>query len=239
VLTVSNTEVTAGHEQIAIVPPGKYVLLTAADSGIGMDEATLARAFEPFFTTKAPGKGTGLGLSSAFGIVKQSGGYLSVDSEPNVGTIFRIYLPQYEGAAPAKPVASAPAAVSGGTETILLVEDEQAVQVVARQALEKLGYRVLVSDGADEALRLATSEGPMPLLVTDIRLKGGDDGTKLAAQLKARQQGLRVLYVSGYAGDTMISSGLVASDEAFLAKPFTGEELARRVRGLLDGGGTD
>ena len=233
VVTVSNVEIEAGQELAARIPPGQYVLLSAADSGVGMDEPTLARAFEPFFTTKAPGKGTGLGLSSTHGIISQSGGYLTVDSERGAGTIFRIYLPPHTGPKPAAVGRSSPA-VAGGSETILLVEDEPAVQVIARQALERLGYRVLVSLEAAEALRLAESEGPFPLLVTDIRLPGLD-GPSLAAELKKRNGHLRVLYVSGYAGDHMVSSGMVSSDEAFLAKPFTAEELARRVRALLDG----
>jgi CheY-like chemotaxis protein len=198
-----------------------------------MDEATLARAFEPFFTTKAPGKGTGLGLSSTYGIIKQSGGDLTVDSEVGVGTTFRIFLPPFAGPVTEKLVAPDQDPVTGGSETILFVEDEPALRELARQSLERFGYRLLIAEEATEALAAAESEGQLPLLVTDIRLPGLD-GPSLARRLREANPGLRVLYMSGYAGDAMVTSGLLRADEAFLAKPFTGDELARRIRSLLD-----
>jgi len=233
-IAIANVEVELGQEWQGLVPAGKYVLLTATDTGTGMDPDTLGRAFEPFFTTKAPGKGTGLGLSSAYGIVRASGGYLHVTSEVGVGTSFRIYLPQYFGPAVERPASQRADSVSGGSETILLVEDEPAVMEFTRQVLERLGYRVLVSGDAGEALTLAAAEPAISLVVTDIRLPGMD-GATLATRLRETHDAVRVLYVSGYAGDAMISSGVVPSDDAFLAKPFTSDELARRVRGLLDG----
>jgi CheY-like chemotaxis protein len=226
-------DITLEDELAALIKPGSYVLLQAADSGAGMDEATLSRAFEPFFTTKDSGKGTGLGLSSAYGIVKQSGGYVTVESEIGAGTAFRVYLPQYLGPISPRPVDARVDPVTGGSETILLVEDEPALRELARQSLEPLGYRLLIAREATEALAAIEAEGTVPLLVTDIRLPGLD-GTSLAAQLRDGNPTLRVLYVSGYAGDTMVSSGLLRADEAFLAKPFTGDELARRIRALLD-----
>jgi two-component system cell cycle sensor histidine kinase/response regulator CckA len=213
--------------------PGRYVRLTATDTGFGMDETTLAHAFEPFFTTKAPGRGTGLGLSSTYGIIRQSGGYLFADSELGTGSTFRVYLPEYAGPRATRAAPPVPEPVPGGSETILLVEDEPSVRALLVHALESLGYRVLVSEDATGALDLAASDGAFSLLVTDIRLPGMD-GPALAGQLRAKHTGLRVLYVSGYAGDAMVTSGLLGPDEAFLAKPFSGDELARRVRSLLD-----
>jgi two-component system cell cycle sensor histidine kinase/response regulator CckA len=232
-IRISNEAVKPNEDAPDMLPAGRYVLLTATDTGVGMDEATLAHAFEPFFTTKAPGRGTGLGLSSTYGIIRQSGGYLFVDSEVGAGSTFRIYLPEYAGprAAGAEQPSSEP--VPGGTETILVVEDEPSVRALLTHSLESLGYRVLVSEDAAGALDLAASDGALPLLVTDIRLPGMD-GPTLAGQLRAGRAGMRVLYVSGYAGDAMVNSGLLGPDEAFLAKPFSGDELARRVRSLLD-----
>ena len=209
-------------------------MLAASDTGVGMDEATRARVFEPFFTTKPAGRGTGLGLATTYGIVKQSGGYLVAESELGRGTTLTMYLPQYEGAVLALAAAVLPEPVPGGGETVLVVEDDPAVNAIIRQTLERLGYRVLVSFDAAEALAAAeTLVERLPLLVSDIRLPGRD-GPELAAQLRVKHPGLRVLYVSGYAGDEMIQRGLLGTDEAFLAKPFSADDLARRVRSLLD-----
>jgi len=232
-ISVANVDIDADEERASLIKPGKYVLLAASDTGIGMDEATRARVFEPFFTTKGPGHGTGLGLSSTYGIVTQSGGYLFADSELGHGSTFSMYLPVHDGPVTAGPRDAIPEPAPGGNETILLVEDEPPVRILVAQALERLGYRVLVSSDAAGALALAASEGPLPLLVTDIRLPG-QDGPSLAAYLRVKHAGLRVLYVSGYAGDAMVSSGLLGPDEAFLPKPFSADELARRVRTLLD-----
>jgi two-component system, cell cycle sensor histidine kinase and response regulator CckA len=233
-IAMCNAEVTSTEGRSDAVGPGRYVVLAASDTGIGMDEATRARVFEPFFTTKPAGRGTGLGLATTYGIVKQSGGYLFAESKLGLGTTLTMYLPRHDGAV-AAPV---PAAVSepapGGSETVLVVEDDPAVRAIIAQALERLGYRVLVSSDAVEAMAQAASHPDrLPLLVSDIRLPGLD-GPALARQLRPAYPGLRVLYVSGYAGDAMIQSGLLGSDEAFLAKPFSADELARRVRALLD-----
>jgi two-component system cell cycle sensor histidine kinase/response regulator CckA len=232
-ITIVATDVERAGDNRDRLEPGRYVLLTAIDTGTGMDEITLAHAFEPFFTTKAPGHGTGLGLSSTYGIIRQSGGYLFADSEIGVGSSFRVYLPEYAGPRSARSAQAAPEPVPGGSETILLVEDEPSVRSLIAHSLEALGYRVQVSPDATSALDWAAAEGPFPLLVTDIRLPGMD-GPALAARLRERHAGLRVLYVSGYAGDAMVNSGLLGPDEAFLAKPFGGDELARRIRSLLD-----
>jgi len=233
-LSMFNAEVASGEDRSDTVKPGHYVVLAATDSGIGMDEATRARVFEPFFTTKQAGQGTGLGLATSYGIVKQSGGYLFVESELGRGTTFTMYLPQHAGTVVERPPAAMAEPPPGGSETVLVVEDDPAVKAIIRQALERLGYRVLASSDAEEALAQAATEvGPLPLLVTDIRLPGAD-GPALAARLRRKRPGIRVLYVSGYAGNAMVQSGFVGPDEAFLAKPFSGDDLARRVRTLLD-----
>jgi two-component system cell cycle sensor histidine kinase/response regulator CckA len=234
-ISISSVEVTPDDERSNSIKPGRYVVLAASDTGVGMDEATRSRVFEPFFTTKPAGRGTGLGLATTYGIVKQSGGYLVAESEFGRGTTLTMYLPQYEGAVPARPAAVLPEPAPGGSETVLVVEDDPAVKAIIRQALERLGYRVLVSSDAAEALAAAEAHvGRLPLLVSDIRLPGLA-GPELAAQLRVKHPGLRVLYVSGYAGDEMIQRGLLGTDEAFLAKPFSADDLARRVRSLLDG----
>jgi PAS domain S-box-containing protein len=233
-LSMFNAEVASGEDRSDTVKPGHYVVLAATDSGIGMDEATRARVFEPFFTTKQAGQGTGLGLATSYGIVKQSGGYLFVESELGRGTTFTMYLPQHADTVVERPPAAMAEPPPGGSETVLVVEDDPAVKAIIRQALERLGYRVLASSDAEEALAQAATEvGPLPLLVTDIRLPGAD-GPALAARLRRKRPGIRVLYVSGYAGNAMVQSGFVGPDEAFLAKPFSGDDLARRVRTLLD-----
>jgi PAS domain S-box-containing protein len=233
-ISISNVEVTSDDDRPGFVKPGRYVALAVSDTGVGMDEATRARVFEPFFTTKSASHGTGLGLATTYGIVKQSGGYLLVASELGIGSTFTLYLPQHVGPVVAIPRAATHEPAPGGSETILVVEDDPAVRALARQALERLGYRVLVSSDAEEALAQAAAEvEALPLLVTDIRLPGLD-GTALAARLRPKHPGLRILYVSGYAGDAMVQSGLLSPDEAFLAKPFSADDLARRVRTLLD-----
>jgi two-component system cell cycle sensor histidine kinase/response regulator CckA len=236
-LSISNAEIADDDARASLMKPGRYVLLAASDTGVGMDEATRSRIFDPFFTTKPAGQGTGLGLATTYGIVTQSGGYLLADSEPGRGSTFSVYLPQHSGPVAPRPREAIPEPLPRGSETVLVVEDDPAVRELVTHALKRLGYRVLVSADATAAMASAAAEsaesGPPPLLVTDIRLPGLD-GPSLAARLRERHPGLRVLYVSGYAGDAMVKSGLVGPDEAFLAKPFTAEDLARRVRSLLD-----
>ena len=234
-LSISHVEVTPDDERAATVKPGSYVVLAAIDTGTGMDEATLARVFEPFFTTKEPGKGTGLGLAMTYGIVTQSEGYLFADSELGRGSTFTMYLPKYDGQVRFHRAEAPPEPPPGGTETVFVVEDDPAVRSLVTGTLERLGYRVVVSSNAEQALLSSNGEAdPVPLLVTDIRLPG-PDGPSLATMLRQMNPGLRVLYVSGYAGDAMVKSGLLSPDEAFLAKPFSADDLGRRVRALLDG----
>ncbi len=215
------------------IPAGSYVVLTATDTGSGMNAETLTHIFEPFFTTKEKGKGTGLGLATVYGIVKQSGGYVLVASEPGRGTTFRVFLPRADGKPPAKP--EAPANGTGGTETILLVEDEPGVRELAHRLLEVRGYRVLAAVSSAEALELADRhEGPIHLLVTDLVMPGMN-GHRLAETLTLRRPGTRVLFISGYSSGLLSREGLRKGGLHFLQKPFTEVALARSVRKALTG----
>jgi PAS domain S-box-containing protein len=211
-----------------------YVMLTVTDSGCGMDAATLARVFDPFFTTKEPGKGTGLGLSTAYGIVTQSGGYIRVSSVPGTGTTFTIYLPR-TAAAVASPVSQAAPDVPVGSETVLIIEDEQAVRGLARRVLERQGYTVLEAQHGGDALRLvATYDGPIDLVLTDLVMPGVT-GRALVEQLARGRPRFKVLFMSGYTDDEIMRRGLLEHGVEFLEKPFTVDALARTVREVLDG----
>ena len=220
--------------ELTTVPAGRYVMLAISDSGTGMDEETKARIFEPFFTTKEQGKGTGLGLATVYGIVKQSGGFIWVYSEPGHGTTFKIYLPRVEDAAdaPAPPVG--PVEVPRGTETVLVVEDEEAVRALARTALTRKGYHVLEAANGGEALLLCESE-PMliHLLVTDVVMPGLS-GADLAQRLALLRPGMKVLFISGYMDRAAARHGKMQPGAAYLEKPFTLDALARKVREVLD-----
>jgi two-component system, cell cycle sensor histidine kinase and response regulator CckA len=211
---------------------GKYVSLTVHDTGCGMTPAVLARIFEPFFTTKAPGKGTGLGLSTVFGLVQQSGGYITVDSEPGAGTTVTTYWPAVTDAV-AAATERAPARI-GGTETILLVEDESGVRHLIGQVLERNGYTVLYARDADDALAIeARHSGTIDLLVSDM-IMPGLSGADLAQRLVTCRPGIQVLFVSGYASREAWELGVGGHKASFLQKPFTPETLARMVRERLD-----
>jgi two-component system cell cycle sensor histidine kinase/response regulator CckA len=219
-----------GHNGFA----GGWVLLAVSDTGVGMDEPTRARIFEPFFTTKDPGKGTGLGLATVQGIVAQSEGRIVVDSDPGRGTTFRIYLPcAAEAPRPADGTAATPLPPRG-SETVLLLEDEEAVRLLVQQFLQRQGYRVLVAASGEQALRLAAEHtGPIHLLVTDVvmpRLSGGE----VARQVAQVRPGIGVLSISGYTSHPVLQEPLALANAAALAKPFTLGVLARKVREILD-----
>ena len=213
---------------------GPHVLLAVSDSGCGMDVATRERIFEPFFTTKEPGKGTGLGLSTVLGIVEQSGGRVSVYSEPGVGTTFKVYMP-IGGVAPARKRAPEGVATQDrpvGCGVILLVEDNDAVRRPVARLLSDFGYEVVAADGPEEALRLAVGR-TLDLLVTDVVMPLMN-GRQLAERLLADRPELKVLYMSGYTDDAVIARGVIEAGTAFLQKPFGADRLAQKVRELLD-----
>ncbi len=215
------------------VQPGPYVMLAVSDNGCGMDQATKDRLFEPFFTTKEVGKGTGLGLATVYGIVKQHRGNIWVYSEPGQGATFKVYLPRVEETADILvPERRGP--VQGGSETVLVVEDEPVVRRLVCDILEGLGYTVLEAGQGDEALEVCRRhQGPVSLLVTDVVMPGMS-GNELAQRLVESLPRLKVLFLSGYTSNTIVHHGILQEGVAFLQKPFTPEALAREVREILD-----
>jgi len=236
ILTIETTNVdldaeyALGHVEVA---PGPYVLLSVTDTGAGMDEATRSHLFEPFFTTKEQGKGTGLGLATVYGIVRQSGGHIWVYSELGRGTVFKVYLPRVEAVTPERLAPPARPLHTEGTETILVVEDDAGVRAFVQTVLAGRGYRVLMASNADEALRLAMTHDPIALLLTDVVMPGLS-GPGLAEQVRAVVPSIRVLFVSGYTEDTIVHHGVLDPTVSFLAKPFSPDALAERVRAELD-----
>ena len=220
------------------LPPGlkagPYILLAVTDTGHGMTPDVKARIFEPFFTTKDSGKGTGLGLSTVFGVVQQSGGFIDVYSEPNRGTTFKVYLPRLTDEAETPSSADGWAAVPGGTETILLADDDPGVRALSRLALQSFGYTVLEAADGDEAVRLGLAHpGPIQLLVTDLVMPRAG-GREVAERLGPARPESRVLFLSGYTDDALVRHGVLEAGVAFLHKPFTPTTLARKVREVLD-----
>ncbi len=214
--------------------PGAFVMLAVADTGHGMDADTQARIFEPFFTTKAQGKGTGLGLATVFGIVKQSGGNIWVYSEPGHGTTFKVYLPRVEEALDSAAPAPATAVLPRGSETVLLVEDDDEVRSLAHETLQSGGYTVIPAANPNEALRLAADGSrPIHLLVTDVVLPQLS-GRGLADRLSADHRELRILYMSGYTDEAIVRHGVLDAGTAFLQKPFTPYALLAKIREVLD-----
>jgi CheY-like chemotaxis protein len=216
--------------------PGQYVMLAVTDTGTGMDPETQAQIFEPFFTTKDRDKGTGLGLATVYGVVKQSSGYIAVDSEKGKGASFKIYLPRIE-----QPVATqseinqAPLTVRG-CETILLVEDAEPLRKLAHMFLRDNGYQVLTAADGSEALQVAAQNaGPIHLLLTDVVMPG-INGRVLAEQLAPLHPAMKVLYMSGYTDSFIAGHGVLEEGLHLLHKPFTEEALMRKVRELLDAG---
>jgi CheY-like chemotaxis protein len=225
-----DADYTARH---AMVTPGAYVLLAVSDTGCGMDEATQQRVFEPFFTTKEVGKGTGLGLSTAYGIIKQSGGDIWVYSEPGKGTAFKIYLPRT-----VESVEAAVKALSGeypavGNETVLVVEDEEAVRNIAVRVLRAAGYTVLAAaNGVEALLACEEHQGEIDLLLTDVVMPQMS-GRQLAEQVQQLRPELRVLYMSGYTDNAIVHHGILEAGIQYISKPFAPDDLTRKVRKVL------
>jgi two-component system, cell cycle sensor histidine kinase and response regulator CckA len=216
--------------------PGRYVMLALTDSGTGIDAETLAHIFEPFFTTKEVGKGTGLGLATVYGVVKQSGGYIWVDSKPAQGASFQIFLPRVDETATTVTATAPLAETTGGSETILLVEDADSLRKLTRSFLESHGFRVLVAQSGEEAIQVeARHSGKIDLLLTDVVMPGMN-GRVLSERLLPKQPGIRVLYMSGYTDSFIAGHGVLDRGTALLNKPFTEEALIGKVRDVLDKG---
>ena len=236
-LAVQTQSVTLTPQECAQLPdvePGPFAVLSISDTGCGMTPEVMEHVFEPFFTTKEDGKGTGLGLSTTYGIVRQFGGHIRIDSRLGAGTTFRVYLPKSEGvpvASTAKRVGKAPAK---GGETLLLVEDEPSLRDVTAQILRRLGYKVHVASGGPEALELAREHrGEIQLLLTDM-IMPGMDGWTLARTLRAENPELKIVFVSGYSGDFMTRHGIQEESVDLLPKPFRRDTLADKIREVLD-----
>ncbi|HEX6643188.1 MAG TPA: response regulator [Gemmatimonadales bacterium] len=215
----------------------RWVQLSVSDTGHGMDRETRDHAFEPFFTTKPVGEGTGLGLSTAYGIIKQSGGYIWLYSEPGLGTTVKIFLPECDGTPGTDELV--PASARGRGETVLVVEDEPVVRRLVRSALEEAGYAVLeAGDGVEALTTLRRTDGQVKLVLSDVVMPRMG-GQELARELREERPGLPLLFMSGYQGEDVTDRGLIGPGEPFMQKPFAPEELARRVRAILDGGASN
>ncbi len=235
-LTIETENVEFDNSQArlpVILTPGRYVMLAVTDNGCGMDTETQAHIFEPFFTTKEKGKGTGLGLATVYGIVKQSGGYIWVYSEPEQGTTFKVYLPRVEESLTPQEVRAESRNIPRGTETILLVEDEQGVRDLAREYLEISGYKVLVAENGAAAVKVVSEhKGAIDLVMTDVVMPGLS-GSELTKRIEAIRPGTRIMYMSGYTDQAIIHHGILGPDIVLLQKPFTLSALAHKLRDAL------
>ena len=235
-IETANVELDASYSHPpAVLSPGNYVMLAVTDNGCGMDAETQAHVFEPFFTTKEKGKGTGLGLATVYGVVKQSGGYIWVYSEPGRGTSFKIYLPRVEEkvAASSREGIVEPRILQRGSETILLVEDEKGVRELAREYLTSTGYTVIEAEDGHTALELAGMHvGPIHLLLTDVVMPG-ISGRELAERVEQIRPGIKIIYMSGYTDQAVVHHGILENDAVLLQKPFTLTTLAAKLREIL------
>jgi FixJ family two-component response regulator len=217
----------------ATVKPGPHVMLEVTDTGMGMTPETKARIFEPFFTTKEQGGGTGLGLATAYGIVKQSGGSIWMDSEPGQGSVFKIYLPAVSEGTAAEGHSKTEMPASG-SETVLLVEDEEGVRSLVRHTLESAGYKVLEMEDAERALATcATYDGPIHVLLTDVVMPQMS-GPLVAEKVASLRPGIKVIYMSGYTDDAVVRHGVLSHDVPFIQKPFSNGALCKKIREVLD-----
>lgn len=234
-ITTRNAEVAHSSYWRSEVRPGSYVVIEVADNGRGMDAETMLHLFEPFYTSKEVGKETGLGLSTVYGIIKQSGGDVAVESEPSGGTTFRIYLPRLHGAAEVaeQPVEEIHGA-RGGSETILLAEDESGVRQLVREMLERLGYTILEAASGEEAIQIFTQHAQrIDLLLTDV-IMPRMSGRELAQRLRAMRPRQKTLYMSGYTDEVLAQHRVLDANVFLLQKPFEPDALARKVRDVLD-----
>jgi CheY-like chemotaxis protein len=226
-----NSDYTLQH---ADVLPGAYVMLAISDNGSGMNDETKAHLFEPFFTTKEVGQGTGLGLATVYGIVKQSGGSIEVYSEEGLGTTFKIYLPRIAEQIITEKKKEISAELSKGTETILLVEDEDIVRHLSREIMEESGYTVIEAQNGLHALEICEQgDYQFDLLITDVVMPQMG-GRELAERLKSEQPGIKVIFISGYTDDAVVRHGIKEADSNFIQKPFSPDELAEKIREVLD-----
>jgi PAS domain S-box-containing protein len=224
---------TDGMSRHGGAPPGEYVRLEVRDSGMGMTEEVKAHIFDPFFTTKGPGKGTGMGLSTVYGIVQQSGGYISVETKPGKGAAFEVVFPAVQDSVEAPPAPAPETAAAPARETILIAEDEESVRTFLRQVLSSQGYTVLEAGDGRKAIELAKAhQGDIHLLITDVVMPGLG-GRELAERLARRRPGLRILFISGYTDDSILHHGVLDGDTAFMNKPFAPHTLLRKVREIL------
>jgi CheY-like chemotaxis protein len=217
------------------VKAGQYVMISVSDIGTGMDASTLERAFEPFFTTKGVGKGTGLGLSQVYGFVRQSSGHLAIYSEVGEGTTVKIYLPRYYGEEDrAEESKRSGDSQSLGAETILVVEDDEALRLYTVEVLSDLGYSALAAANAAAALEIIGRSPDIDLLFTDIVMPGGMNGRQLADEAIRQKPMLKVLFTTGYTANAIVHHGRLDPDVELISKPFTYESLGRKIRTLLD-----
>jgi signal transduction histidine kinase/sensor domain CHASE-containing protein/ActR/RegA family two-component response regulator len=234
-IETSNTELDKSYMAKHVIQPGPYVMLTVTDTGCGMDMETQARIFEPFFTTKGPGKGTGLGLATVYGVVKQSGGYIWVYSEVGHGTTFKIYLPLVTEEVERSSADKDKKVTVAGSETVLLVEDEQNVRELVADYLRGAGYQVIEAEDGDHALKVASAhKGPIHILVTDVVMPHMS-GPELAAKLTDARQAMKVLFISGYTDDTVFRHGVLEGGVAYLQKPFNLKAISQKIRDVLSG----
>jgi CheY-like chemotaxis protein len=223
-------EYAAAHDE---VKPGQYTLISVSDTGHGMSRETMARAFDPFYSTKGVGKGTGLGLSMVYGFVKQSGGHIKLYSEVGSGTAVKLYLPRAEAVAVA--AAAATADERGGSEIVLLAEDDDMVRTHVARMLRDLGYNVILASNGPEALGIVESGVAFDVLLTDVIMPGGMNGRELADAAATRRPGLKVLFMSGYTENAIVHHGRLDAGVQLLHKPYRRRELASKLRRVIDG----